>query len=135
MDDTDANGELLAPAIHAHFDEDRLHMLEHSLAHAHELLAESAQAAARRDAECDQLRHESAVLKRGIAIQNARQREAYEQNAQLQDVLARAAEHIAGLERTVQLLQVRLAHAEGGGGGGAGMGGSWGDPRPPPDVF
>ena len=108
--------------------EDRMRWLEDNLTHARDELARQAQA---KDAEMHELRQENAVLKKGIAIQNARQREAYEQNAQLQEVLARAAEHMAGLERTVQMLQARLAYAEGSGTAG----GMFSPPRPPPDVF
>lgn len=58
---------------------------------------------------------ENHVLKRGIAIQSSRQREAHAQNAELQQVLARAAEHIHGLERIVDQLRTQVQCYESGG--------------------
>ena len=83
----------------------------------------------RKDAELEELRRENAVLKKGVAIAANRQAEAYAHNGQLQEVLARAAEHIASQERCIALLQTRLQYHVGGGGNGLFQ------PPPPPDCF
>jgi len=67
-----------------------------------------------KDAELAHLREENVVLKKGIAIQNNRQRDAYVENQQLQEVLGRAAEHIHGLERMVQQLRTQVSCGEAG---------------------
>lgn len=102
------------------FKVDREGLLQHQLL----LLRDDCDRALRaKDAELAQLREahrradeENHVLKRGVAISTARQREAYSQNSELQEVLARAAEHIHGLERLVQQLRAQVASYEAGGG-------------------
>ena len=123
--DTGDNGEILHSSLL--FQKDRAQYLEDKVSH---LRGELSRVAERKDAEIAVLRQETTVLKKGIAIQNTRQREAFAQNAQLQEVLARAAEHIAGLERAVQLLQSRLAFYESGGANDGLF-----SPPPPPDCF
>lgn len=101
------------------FKVDREQLLQHQLL----LLRDECDRALRsKDAELAQLREahrradeENHVLKRGVAIQSARQREACSQNHELQEVLARAAEHIHGLERLVQQLRAQVASYEAGG--------------------
>ena len=110
----------------AAYNEDRLRYLEDSLSHTRD---EYTRAMQRKDAELEELRRENAVLKKGVAIAANRQAEAYTHNGQLQEVLARAAEHIASQERCIALLQTRLQYHEGGGGNGLFQ------PPPPPDCF
>jgi len=110
----------------AAYQEDRLRYLEDSMNHMRD---EYTRAMQRKDAELEELRRENAVLKKGVAIAANRQAEAYAHNGQLQEVLARAAEHIASQERCIALLQTRLQYHEGGGGNGLFQ------PPPPPDCF
>ena len=124
--DTGDNGEIQHTS-RLLYQEDRSQYLEDNVSH---LRGELSRVVERKDAEIAVLRQETTVLKKGIAIQNSRQREAFAQNAQLQEVLSRAAEHIAGLERAVQLLQSRLAFYESGGANDGLF-----SPPPPPDCF
>ena len=124
--DTGDNGEIQHTS-RLLYQEDRAQYLEDNVSH---LRGELSRVVERKDAEIAVLRQETTVLKKGIAIQNSRQREAFAQNAQLQEVLSRAAEHIAGLERAVQLLQSRLAFYESGGANDGLC-----SPPPPPDCF
>ena len=56
---------------------------------------------------------ENRILKRGVAIQDGRQKELQGQNQQLQNVLLQAADHITNLERSNRELRMQLESGHG----------------------